>query len=139
MRERRRAGLGPAVIALPQWRCFPPAGRPGRLAVPLGGLGPPWLVLAGFESARALLPVSGLRGYGCRGRAVVERVHADARHGDDRGVAFDWLEACADRAAAGEQQRVLRQFLQHGRLDGVLIDPLPRGSIAPLAAISLGR
>jgi hypothetical protein len=122
------------VMRPPRWSWLP-----SRPPVPRGRLWPLRLVVAGCEFRPTLLPISGMRGHGCRVRAVVERGHADVRHGDDARVAFDWLQIRADRATADKQQRILRQVLQDTRLNGILRDPLIGGRVAPLGAVGPGR
>jgi len=41
----------------------------------------------------------------------MQRCHGDARHGDDRRVTFDRLQARADPIAAGEQDRVFGEVI----------------------------
>ena len=55
---------------------------------------------------------------------------ADARQGDDRGVAFDRLKVRTGGTAVHEQQGVVGQALQHRGLDGVLVDPLAGRRVA---------
>ena len=122
------------VMRPPRWSWLP-----SRPPVPRGRLWPLRLVVAGCEFRPTLLPISGMRGHGCRVRAVVERGHADVRYRDNARVAFDWLQIRADRTAAGQQQGVLWEVLQDTRLNGILIDPLIGGRITPLGAIRPGR
>ena len=57
----------------------------------------------------------------------------------DSGVAFDGLEPRSGRSGYREQQGAVGKVLQDRRLDGVFVNPLGGGGVAPAGAVALGR
>lgn len=79
----------------------------------------------------ALLALAGSAGPGDRHLDA----GADTGQGGDRGIAFDCLQVRAGRAARGEEQGVVGEVLQDRGLDGVFVDPLGGGGVAPAGAV----
>src|SRR5581483_2800731 len=74
------------------------------------------------------------------GRAALSRDRlrepgAGGGQGADGRIAFDRAQVPAFLGAHGEQEDVVGEVLQDGGLDGVLVDPLQGGGVAPGGAV----